>query len=107
MSRAGDVAEALLRVLKYHVEVAGESEHFWGGVADGTIKGKAEIDHKAVLLEDHIAPLMRMCKAEGFRYGDLMEIIPMAFATTHDEREEILADLVDHVRDNYETEVPF
>lgn len=107
MSKAGDTAEALLRVLREHVEVANESEHFWTGVADGTIKGKAEVDAKAELLEDHLVPLMAYCRDEGFRYEELMAIIPMAFKTTHEERVEILEDLADHVHETYDLTVPF
>jgi hypothetical protein len=107
MSNAGDVAEALLRVLREYVDMALESEDFWTAVASGRLKGKAEIDAKAALLESHMTPFMAYCRDEGFRYAELIEIIPMAFDTTHEEREDILNDLITHVHENYELSIPF
>lgn len=93
MRRETEIAWKLWKLLEQHVAVAQHSEEFWTAVAEGKLKGKAEINAKAILLEDHMTPLMRLCREDGFRYSELIDIIPVAFKTTYEERETILADL--------------
>lgn len=107
MSRAGDIAEALLRVLVEHVEASAEWEAHWTAVAQGELKGAAEVsDHKRITA-NWTVPLLEFCKEEGFRYESLRRIVPAAFETTYEEREDILEDLVDHVHATYDLDIPF
>ncbi len=100
MSRAGNTAEALLRVLTAHVANADAWEKHY--LSDKP----TEAEHKA-LTESSTRPFLALCKREGFRYGNILEIIPVAFKTDHAERQAILADLRDHVSVAYDTEIPF
>ncbi len=59
------------------------------------------------LIETSTEPFLALCHREGFRYAEILEIMPVAFKTDHAEREAILDDLRNHVWDNYETDIPF
>ena len=103
MSKAGDVAEALLRVLTAHVTSADRWEDYYL-VAAGSGENRKQ---RKKLLETSTRPFLALCKREGFAYADILEIIPVAFQTDHAERDKILDDLRQHVWDNYETDIPF
>ncbi len=100
MSKAGDVAEALLRVLVAHAKNADVWETHY-------LSDKPTTAQHRDLIETSTGPFLALCKREGFRYAEILEIMPVAFKTDHAEREEILDDLRDHVWDNYETDIPF
>ncbi len=103
MSKAGDVAEALLRVLTAHVANADLWEDYYLVAAGGGEDRK----QRKKLLEASTRPLLTLVKREGFTYAEVLEIIPVAFQTDHAERDKILDDLRQHVWDNYETDIPF
>ncbi len=100
MSKAGDVAEALLRVLAAHVTNADKWEAHY-------LSDKPTTAQHRELIETSTEPFLALCHREGFRYSEILEIMPVAFKTTHAERDEIMEDLCQHVWDNYETDIPF
>ncbi len=103
---AAEAAEALLSILKEHVECADQWEDHFSASIGGRIKGKAEQKEYAWLRDNHTQPLLDRCTEEGFKYGDLLRIIPVAFATTKKERKALLWDLHRWADDKYDL-IPF
>lgn len=60
------------------------------------------------LQEKHILPLIAKCDWTGFKYADLMDIIPPPFATDYNQRRELLEDLITwSVKEFGEYDIPF
>lgn len=83
---AVEAAEVLLSLLVEYVD----TQYRWEDrlrSSSGKMQGK------------DILPLVNTCKAAGFKYKTLMDIIPGPFETTHEERFEILQELREWVDD--------
>lgn len=102
MRKARKYAEALLDLLEEYVEVQDAWEDHLRDVEDGEYSSRA--DEKAGHLHvqhEFMLPLMQRCADAGFGYIDLGLMIPAYPATTYEDREQLLEDFKEQVKESY------
>lgn len=104
MSQAAKDAQVLLDLLRKYCHKCDLWEDHLTQSVDGDFADKKE-EEKAfkILQSKHTLPLMQECVDRGYKYVQLMAIMPPPFKTTYDERADILEDMEAMVEKEYGT----
>jgi len=84
---------ALLKLLEEYVHVAGLWEDYYRAANNNEMNTEEQRTAQAHIQRAYMIPLMDECRKQGFKYADLIDMIPTAFKTDKAERKRILADL--------------
>lgn len=94
-------AAKLLELLEDHVTVQWHWEQHWSTASNNGFSGMSEETRGEKAAYQRQVSLMYICSASGFKYEDLLDMIPGPFKTTHADREAILADLREYAEKKY------
>lgn len=102
MAQTGHPAATLLGLLDEYLVVCAEWEAYCIKTGSKGFKNKQEEEdtYRRVQLK-YSLPLMEECKAHGFKYQLLMDIIPGCFKTSSEDRDEIFEDLETWATEKY------
>lgn len=95
-------AKKLVELLEEHVDVQYHAEqHYMAAVnsAFGSMKLEKQSYDDVGILQTGLA---QNCEKAGFKYQLLLELIPPPFSTNHMDRTEILRDLTEYAKENYD-----
>jgi len=84
---------SLLELLEEYVHVAGLWEDYYRAANNNEMNLEEQREAHSHIQRAYMIPLMEACRKRGFKYVELIEIIPTAFKTGKAERRELLDDL--------------
>ena len=101
MTQAAEIAEELLDILGAHIEIADMWDDHWSAAMGGRFTRQQEKASAAAINAEKAPAFTKIYKQAGYTYMDLVDIIPIAFKTTREERAELLEDLVEFAYQEY------
>lgn len=96
-----DVAQTLMELLYEYLEITHLWEAHWRKANNREYAPGEESRAYAHIEQKHIRPFSGKCRSYGFVYADVTDILPRAFKTTKQERNDVVHDLDDYAQAKY------